>query len=216
MNKIRVLVADDQLLICDGIRIILDSQPDIQVIRTVDNGRAAVESAMVDQPDVVLMDIQMPEMSGIDALKAIKAKRPQTVVLMLTTFAPDEYILDSFRNGADGYLIKDLSGERLAMAIRNAFAGNSTMPVSIAARLLAQIPKDIVKKSLADYGLTAREAKVAELLAQGYLNESISQVLGISLGTVKNYISNIYQKLEVDNRRQAILLMTALKKEVPQ
>lgn len=213
MAKIKVLVADDQLLICDGIRIILDSHPDIEVVATVGNGRAAVESALADRPDVVLMDIQMPEMSGIEALKQIKAKRPQTVVLMLTTFDPDEYILESFRNGADGYLIKDLSGDRLAMAIRDAFAGNSTIPVSIAARLIAQIPKDTRKSSLADYGLTARETIIANLIAQGYLNETIAQKLGISIGTVKNYISSIYAKLEVSNRQQAILLITGLKSE---
>ena len=213
MNRIRVLIADDQLLICDGIRIILDSHPDIEVVATAGNGRAAVESALTRQPDVVLMDIQMPELSGIEALKLIKAKRPQTVVLMLTTFDPDEYILESFRNGADGYLIKDLSGDRLAMAIRDAFAGNSTIPVSIAARLIAQIPKETRKNSLADYDLTARESIIANLIAQGYLNETIAQKLGISIGTVKNYISSIYAKLEVNNRQQAILLITGLKSE---
>lgn len=213
MDKIKVLIADDQLLICDGIRIILDSHQDIEVIDAVNDGRAAVESVLANEPDVVLMDIQMPEMSGIEALKVIKAKRPQTVVLMLTTFDPDEYILGSFRNGADGYLIKDLSGDRLATAIRDAYAGNSTMPVSIAARLIAQIPKDARRRSLADYDLTARELEIADLIAQGYLNENISQALGISLGTVKNYTSTIYAKLEVKNRQQAILLITGLKAE---
>lgn len=183
------------------------------MVATAGNGRAAVESALTRQPDVVLMDIQMPELSGIEALKLIKAKRPQTVVLMLTTFDPDAYILESFRNGADGYLIKDLSGDRLAMAIRDAYAGNSTIPVSIAARLIAQIPKETRKKSLADYGLTARESKIASLIAQGYLNETIAQTLGISIGTVKNYISSIYAKLEVNNRQQAILLIAGLKTE---
>lgn len=211
MDKIKVLVADDQLLICDGIRIILNSHKDIEVIATVNSGRAAVESTLANEPDVVLMDIQMPEMSGIEALKVIKAKRPRTVVLMLTTFDPDEYILGAFRNGADGYLMKDLSGDRLAMAIRDAYAGNSTMPVSIAARLIAQIPKDTRKKSLADYGLTAREMEIADLIAQGYLNDHIVQALGISLGTVKNYISTIYAKLQVSNRRQASLLIAGLK-----
>lgn len=210
MDKIRVLVADDQRLICEGIRIVLDAYKDIEVAATVGSGRAAVEYVLATPPDVVLMDIQMPEMSGIEALKLIKAKRPQTVVLMLTTFDPDEYILGSFQNGADGYLMKDLSGDRLAMAIRDAHTGNSTMPVSIAARLIAQIPKDTRKKSLTDYGLTARELEIADLIAQGYQNGKISQALGISLGTVKNYISSMYAKLEVANRRQAILLIAGL------
>ena len=211
MANIRVLVADDQQLITDGIRIILDSTEDIRVVATAGNGREAVTAALDLQPDVVLMDIQMPVLSGIEALKAIKAARPETVVLMLTTFDPDEYILASFRSGADGYLMKDLSGERLAMAIRDAHAGNATIPVSIAARLIAQIPEASQRKSLADYGLTEREKEIAELIAQGYGNEKLSKALGISMGTVKNYVSTIYSKLAVDNRREAIFLITAMK-----
>lgn len=211
MDNIKVLVADDQQLICEGIRIILDSTPDIRVVAVAGNGREAVAAALVHQPDVVLMDIQMPEKSGIEALKEIKAARPQTVVLMLTTFDPDEYIFASFRNGADGYLLKDLSGERLAMAIRDACAGNVTIPASIAARLIAQIPSAAVRKNLGDYGLTAREQEIAELIAQGYGNEELSKSLGISMGTVKNHVSTIYSKLSVDNRQQAILLITSLK-----
>ena len=175
------------------------------------NGRDAVAAALAMKPDVVLMDIQMPEMSDIEALKTIKQARPQTVVLMLTTFDPDEYILASFRNGADGYLMKDLSGERLAMAIRDAFSGNATIPASIAARLIAHIPEYAKRKTLEDYGLTARELEIAEMIAQGYGNEKLAATLGISMGTVKNHISTIYSKLEVDNRRQATVLISALK-----
>lgn len=215
MQRIKVLIADDQLLIRDGIRIILDSTQDIEVLDTVSNGREAVDAARRLIPDVILMDIQMPELSGIEALREIKAQRPETVVLMLTTFDPDEYILGSFRYGADGYLLKDLSGERLKQSIRDAYAGYSTIPVSIAARLIAQIPADTRRKNLADYGLTGRELEIAELIAQGYRNETISHTLQISLGTVKNYVSNIYSKLEVSNRQQAVLLISALKSGRP-
>jgi DNA-binding NarL/FixJ family response regulator len=211
MQRIKVLIADDQLLIRDGIRIILDSDPDMEVLDTVSNGREAIDAARKLNPDVVLMDIQMPQVSGIEALREIKAQRPETVVLMLTTFDPDEYILGSFRYGADGYLLKDLSGERLKQSIRDAYAGYSTIPVSIAARLIAQIPVDTRRKSLLDYGLTGRELEIADLLAQGYRNETIAQTLQISLGTVKNYVSNIYSKLEVSNRQQAVMLVSALK-----
>jgi DNA-binding NarL/FixJ family response regulator len=214
MDKIKVLVADDQQLICDDIRIILESTEDIRVVATAFSGREAVAAALNQQPDVVLMDIQMPGLSGIEALKEIKAARPKTVVLMLTTFDPDEYILASFRNGADGYLMKDLSGERLAMAIRDAHAGNATIPVSIAARLIAQIPGEPRRKSLGDYGLTEREREIAELIAQGYGNEKLAKALGISMGTVKNYVSTIYSKLQVENRQQAVLLVTAMKSGV--
>jgi DNA-binding NarL/FixJ family response regulator len=208
--KIKIIVADDQLLICDGIRIILDSQPDIEVVAIADNGRTAVEYVSQYQPDLVLMDIQMPGMTGIEALKDIKSKYPKTLVLMLTTFDPDEYILGAFRNGADGYLLKDLSGDKLAAAIRDAYAGNITIPASIAARIVAQIPKETRRRTLSDYGLTQREMEIAELITKGYNNESIVRELGITLGTVKNYISTLYSKLEADNRKEAIYIITGL------
>lgn len=210
LNRIKVIVADDQLLICDGIRIILDSQPDMEVVATADNGWAAVQLVVEHQPDVVLMDIQMPGRSGIDALKEIKARYPDTRVLMLTTFDPDDYILDSFRNGADGYLLKDLSGEKLVSTIRDAHLGNVTIPASIAARIIAHIPKELHKKNLFDFGLTQRETEIAELLAKGYLNDNIAQTLEISLGTVKNYISSLYSKLHVKNRREAIYVIKSM------
>lgn len=209
--NIKVLVVDDQLLISEGIRIILDSQPGIEVVATTGNGREAVEFVAVYRPDVVLMDIQMPEKSGIEALREIKAIYPQTIVLMLSTFDPDEYILGSFRNGADGYLLKDTTGEKLAMAIRNAYAGNFTIPSSIAARIIAQIPKEILRSKLADYDLTLREKEIADLMTKGYNNEHIAQTLGISLGTAKNYISTLYSKLEARNRKEAIQILTGIK-----
>lgn len=213
MSKIKVVIADDQNLICDGIRIILDSQPDIEVVAIAENGQKAVEFVTAYKPDVVLLDIKMPVMTGIEALKEIKAKDPKTVVLMLTTFDPDEYIIGAFRNGADGYLLKDTTGDKLAEAIRNAFNGNVTIPASIAARIIAHIPKETIKKSLSDYGLTQRELEIAELITKGYSNVKISQALGISLGTVKNYISTIYSKLEVSNRQDAIYIIKWLKKK---
>lgn len=211
MENIRVLVADDQQLICEGIRIILDSQPGIEVVAVAHNGKNTVEYVTIYQPDVVLMDIQMPGMSGIEALKEIKEQYPQTVVLMLTTFDPDDYIIGAFRNGADGYLLKDTSGAKLAAAIRDAFAGNVTLPASIAARIIAQVPQEISKSSLDDYNLTLREKEIANLIGKGYNNEKIAQALGITLGTVKNYISTLYSKIEVDNRREAILILKGLK-----
>lgn len=211
MREIKILIADDQRLICEGISIILESTPDIRVVATAYSGREAVAATLKHQPDVVLMDIQMPELTGIEALKEIKSARPQTVVLMLTTFDPDEYILTSIQNGADGYLMKDLSGERLASAIRDAYVGNVIIPASIAARLITRLPANAARKCLGDYGLSAREQEIAELIAQGYDNQALSKSLGLSVGTVKNYASTIYAKLEVDGRQQAALLIAALK-----
>lgn len=211
MKKIRVIIADDQSLIVEGISIIIGSQPDIEVVATAGNGAMAVELVEVYKPDIVLMDIRMPEMNGIEALKEIKARFPKTIVLMLTTFDPDEYILGAFRNGADGYLLKDTSGDKLALAIRDANAGNITIPASIAARIIAQIPKENRKNSLSDYNLTQREAEIAELICKGYRNDQLSREFGISMGTVKNYISSLYSKLEVSRRQEAIDIITGLK-----
>lgn len=210
MKKIRVLIADDQNLICDGIRIILNSQPDIEVTAAAYDGITAVEYVAKFRPDVALLDIEMPGMTGLEALKKIKAEYPEVKVLMLTTFDPDDYILAAFRSGADGYLLKDLSGEKLSAAIRDAYAGNVTVPASIAARLIAQIPSDNQKNSLADFQLTYREIEIAQLLAQGYQNEKIVQTLGLTMGTAKNYISDIYSKLEVKNRKEAIMMIKGL------
>ena len=214
MEKIRVIIADDHSLIVDGISVIINSQPDIEVIATADNGAKAVELVSLHRPDVVLMDIRMPGMTGIEALKEIKAKFPNTVVLMLTTFDPDEYIMGAFRNGADGYLLKDITGDKLILAIKDANAENITIPASIAARIIAHIPKEISRKSLVDYQLTQREIEIAELICKGYRNEQLSQKFGISIGTVKNYISSIYSKLEVSRRQEAIDLITGLNNQL--
>jgi DNA-binding NarL/FixJ family response regulator len=210
MDKIKVVVADDQLIICDGIRIILDSQPDIEVAAIAGNGRKAVEAVAEHHPDVILMDIQMPDMSGIEALHAIKTSYPDTHVLMLTTFDPDEYILDSFRNGADGYLLKDLSGDRLCSAVRDAYAGNVTIPAPIAARIIAHVPKETQKRTLFDFGLTQREIEIAEFIGKGFQNDSIARKLNITMGTTKNYISTLYSKLGVDSRKEAICVIKGI------
>jgi DNA-binding NarL/FixJ family response regulator len=213
MTKIKVLIADDQDLIRDGIRIILDSQPDIEVVGVAENGKRVIELIPSCRPDVILMDVRMSEMSGIEALKAVKTKYPEIVVLMLTTFDPDDYILGAFRNGADGYLLKNISSDKLIAAIRDSVAGTHIIPAEIAAWIIAQIPKQADKRNLGDYKLTRQETKIANLVAKGYHNEKISQELGITLGTVKNYISSIYSKLEVNSRKEAICLIKGIREQ---
>ncbi|GAB1477434.1 response regulator transcription factor [Bacillota bacterium] len=209
-HKISIVIADDQKLISEGIRIILDAQPDMEVLAVADNGRAAVELVTEHKPDVALLDIRMPDMDGIAALREIKEELPETVVLMLTTFDPDEYIISAFKSGADGYLLKDTTGEKLIETIRSACNGSITIPVSIASRIIAHIPKSIRRNSLQEYGLTQREIEIAALIANGYNNDKISESLGISMGTTKNYICEIYSKLEVKGRREAICLIKGL------
>ena len=211
MDNIRIVVADDQQLICEGIRIILSSQPGIEVIATAGSGAEAVAYVQEMKPDVALLDIQMPGMSGFEALREIKEKSPYTKVLILTTFDPDNYIIEAFRSGADGYLLKDMTGDKLAAAIRDAHAGNVTIPASIAARIIAQLPVENRRKTLAAYGLTQREQEIAGLIAKGVLNHKIAETLNISLGTVKNYVSTLYSKLEVKSRSEAILIITGMR-----
>nr|WP_269438115.1 response regulator transcription factor [Phosphitispora fastidiosa] len=206
------MIADDQPLIREGISIILGSQSDIEIVAVAETGLEAVNLCDICNPDLVLMDIQMPTLSGIDALKEIKKKRPETVVLMLTTFDPDEYIYSAFQNGADGYLLKDMSGDRLIDMVRDAAAGDVLIPASIAARLIAQIPRERRRNRLTDYGLTAREQEIADYLQRGYRNDKIAKIMGISLGTAKNYISTLYSKLEVKNRQEAICLIKSFQK----
>jgi DNA-binding NarL/FixJ family response regulator len=205
MKKIRVLIADDQNLICEGIRIILDSQPDIAVVAAANNGKTAVELAETLKPDVVLMDIEMPVMNGIEALKKIKETNPKTLVLMLTTFDPDHYIIGAFRNGADGYLLKDTSGEKLAGTIREAMNGGIIIPAAIAGRIIAHIPQEHQTETSRQFTLTQREEEVAGLIAKGYGNKQIAQALGVSTGSAKNYVSTVYAKLQAGSRQEAIL-----------
>ena len=213
MSDVRILIADDQLLIRDGISIILSAEPGLQVVGAAENGEAAVQLTRSLGPDLVLLDIEMPVMSGIEALKIIKKERPETIVLMLTTFDPDEYIFGAFENGADGYLLKDLSGKQLVDRVRDAATGDILIPASIAARLIAQIPKEPHRKSLEDYGLTGREMEIAGYVKRGYHNDKIARTLQISQGTTKNYISSLYSKLEVKNRKEAICLMNSMDAE---
>jgi DNA-binding NarL/FixJ family response regulator len=207
---ISVLIADDQTLILDGIRVILNAQPDIRVVAAAQTGTDAMRLTGMHRPDVVLLDIQLPDCSGIDVLRRIKREYPKTVVLMLTTFDPDEYIFGAFENGADGYLLKDMTGDKLAAMVRDAAAGNILIPASVAARLIARIPRESRRASLSDYRLTAREAEIAGLIRAGYHNERIAKALGISMGTTKNYISTLYSTLEVKTRQDAVRLINSL------
>lgn len=213
MGKIRVVIADDQNLICDGIKIILDSQSDIEVVATAENGQKAVEYATAYQPDVMLLDIKMPVMSGLEALRKIKADFPDIAVIMLTTFDPDEFIISAFKEGADGFLLKDTTGDKLAGAIRDAYNGNMSIPSAIVYRIISHIPEETRKDKLSDYGLTQREIEIAGLIAKGYNNEKIAKNLDISLGTTKNYICSVYSKLEAKNRQEAIIIIRKLKND---
>lgn len=207
--SIRVLLCDDQALIRDGLRALLDHYDDITVVGEAGNGREALEQTKKLDPDVVLMDIRMPEMDGVEATRLIKQECPKTIVIVLTTFDDDEYIINAMTYGASGYLLKDIGSEKLIGAIRDSLSGNIILPGRVAAKITSRlVPKAITDVTLDDF--TEREIEIIRLLTQGKSNKEISEALYLSVGTIKNYISQIYMKIEVSDRANALLFFKKL------
>jgi len=219
MSKIRVLVADDQEIIRTGLTIILNHQPDLEVVGQVGDGQAAVEMAQTLEPDVILMDIKMPQLNGIQATRQIVAARLKTQIIILTTYDTDDWVFDGIRAGAIGYLLKDTAGDQLAEAIRGAMRGESQIDPGVARKVLREFQRlSSDRASASEPGpdepplerLTEREEEVLKLLAAGLSNKDIAAKLALSEGTVKNYVSVILDKLHANDRTQAVL--TALKR----
>ncbi len=211
---IRVIIADDQTLMRDGLKTILDLEDDIEVVATCENGLETYKLCKELNPDLVLMDIRMPVMNGVESVKAIKKEMPNIVIIVLTTFDDDEYIIDALSNGASGYLLKDIPSDKLLDAIRDGIDGNLLIPSPIAAKIISKISHnkktDIKEESLEDpvlFELSEREIEIAALLVKGYNNKQIASQLFISEGTVKNYISNIYSKIGLSDRTKAAILL---------
>jgi len=206
---IRVLLVDDQALFREGLRTLLGVYPDLAVVGEADNGEEALRQAERLQPDVVLMDLRMPVLDGVTATRRLKASRPSSRVIILTTFDDDEYVFDGLRAGAVGYLLKDVSSEILVEAIRTTARGESFLQPNIAAKLVAEFarldePAGTAVQSLVD-PLSARELEILALVAEGASNKEIAAQLFIAEGTVKNHVSNILSKLGVRDRTQAAL-----------
>jgi DNA-binding NarL/FixJ family response regulator len=209
INPIRILLVDDQRLMREGLRILLDLEPDLEVVGEVGDGRAAVELFPSLLPDVTLMDIRMPEMDGVEATRRILTQHPNARVIILTTFDDDEYVFEGIRAGALGYLLKAASGEELAAAIRTVAKGGALIEPSVARRVMAEFarlshPSAQTQEKLID-PLSEREIEVLKLLAQGFANREIADRLYLAEGTVKNYVSSAMQKLSVRDRTQAAL-----------
>ena len=216
MTKIRVLLADDQDIIRTGLTIILNHQPDIDVIGQAADGTEAVVLAKSLRPDVILMDIKMPHLNGIQATRQIVAALPTTQIIILTTYDTDDWVFDGIRAGAIGYLLKDTSGDNLAEAVRGALRGESQIDPTVARKVLREFQQLTTNRSAPPVKieplerLTDREEEVIKLLAAGLANKDIAQQLSLSEGTVKNHISAILAKLHANDRTQAVL--TALKR----
>jgi DNA-binding NarL/FixJ family response regulator len=205
---IRVLICDDQWIVCEGLEAILSSDQEIKVVGTANNGFQALERIAEIEPDVVLMDLKMPGMNGIQATQKIKARYPQIQVLVLTTYDADEWVLDAVRSGAAGYLLKGTPRESLIEAIKGTAKGRTHVDPAIAGKLFDQIAQRRVPPddTIILQALSERELDVLRLLARGLSNAEIADHLYLSQGTVRNYVSAILAKLDVADRTQAAVL----------
>lgn len=207
-ERLKLLIVDDQTLMREGLRTILALEEDFCVAGTAEDGLVALDFLSREPVDLVLMDVRMPRMNGVECTREIAARFPATKVLILSTFAEDDAIYDGLRAGAVGYLLKDLPAERLVSAIRDAVSGMVAMQPEVMQSLLSRVPREVARgKSDIREKLTQREWEILCLMAEGLSNKEIAGKLFISEGTVKNYISTIYEKLEVKDRTQAVLLL---------
>ncbi|HUT17611.1 MAG TPA: response regulator transcription factor [Anaerolineae bacterium] len=226
---IRVIVVDDQELVREGLAIILDAQPDIEVVGQAADGQEAVALASRLHPDVVLMDIKMPRLDGIAATREIKRRQLAVQILILTTYSEDELVFEGIRAGASGYLLKDITRAELAEAVRGAAQGEAQIDPAVASQVLAEFqrmagvlarrgaPPSTGRQTAAERAgaldelppvekLTPREESILELLTEGLTNAGIAARLHLSEGTVKNYVSEILAKLQANDRTHAVVL----------
>lgn len=200
MKPIRILLAEDQTLMRQGLKTILEMESDFRVVNEAEDGKAAVKLALQARPDIILMDVQMPRKNGVDATREICRAWPGAKVIILTTFNRDDYVYEGVRAGAMGYLLKDSPAEVLFQTIRTVHAGEAFIQPEIASRALRATlhPGEEGIEPLSE-----REREILILLAQGVPNKEIADKLSIAEGTVKNHVSNILEKLQVQNRTQA-------------
>jgi DNA-binding NarL/FixJ family response regulator len=200
---IRVLITEDQTLMRQGLRTILELEDGFEVVGEAGNGQVALERALAVRPDIVLMDIQMPGMNGVEATRQISVLVPDTKVIILTTFDYDEYVFDGIKAGARGYLLKDTPASELLATLRRVHAGESIIQPSIAARMITGFGRRQTPTVSFSEPLTERELEVLRLLADGLSNREIAARLVLVEGTVKNHVSTILDKLHAANRTQA-------------
>jgi DNA-binding NarL/FixJ family response regulator len=200
----RVLIADDQTLFRSGLARLLDSDDRVNVVGEAVDGNDAVKLAASLKPDVVLMDIKMPNLDGIEATRRIIAENPKTKVLMLTTFEADNHVIQSLKAGASGYVLKDSQAGAIVSSILAVVAGERVMASAVANRVLEMLTGATTPKEFYD-GLTAREVEILKMLATGMANKQIAYKLKISEKTVRNHVSNMYEKLGIYDRAQAVL-----------
>lgn len=203
-EAIRVLIADDHAVVRRGVRALIDTEPDMEVVDEASDGEESVRKALSLQPDVILLDIVMPRKGGLEAIVEIKRENPEARILILTSFSEDDKVLPAIKSGALGYLLKDSSPEELLQAIRDVHRGDSSLHPTIARKLVREISQP-TSLPLSEDPLSDREVEVLKLVAQGLSNQEIAEKLVVSDRTVGKHVGNILDKLHLANRTQAAL-----------
>ena len=203
-QTVRVLIADDQTLFRVGLARLLEEDPRVEIVGEAGDGAEAVKLAGTVMPDVILMDLKMPNVDGIEATKQILAKHPGVKVLLLTTFEADNHVIQALKAGASGYILKDSRPDSIVSSLLAVMAGERVMASAVANRVLEMLTGTTTPKEFYD-GLTGREIEILKLLAGGMANKQIAYKLKISEKTVRNHVSNMYEKLGIYDRSQAVL-----------
>src|SRR4030042_2009905 len=203
----KVIICDDQAIVRAGLVMLLKLEPDIDIVGTAEDGAEAVQMVADKGPDLILMDLKMPIMNGVEATRQIMMKYPQVKVLVLTTYADDEWLFDAIQAGASGYLLKDTPREELVKAVRGTVAGKTYVDPSVAGKVLDQVSsRQTQPATLVTSKLTEREIEILRLIAKGLSNADIAERLFLSEGTVRNHVSAILAKLGVSDRTQAAVI----------
>jgi NarL family two-component system response regulator LiaR len=203
----KIIICDDQAIIRDGLEMLLKLEPDIDVVGAAEDGAVAIDMIAKEIPDLVLMDLKMPIMNGVEATRQIRTRYPKVKVLVLTTYDDDEWVLDAIHAGASGYLLKDAPCDEVLKAIRGTAAGKTYLDPSVAGKVLSQASSHQTQPvTLITDKLTGREIEVLRLLAKGLSNTDIADRLCLSEGTVRNRVSSILAKLNVSDRTQAAVV----------
>lgn len=213
MDAINILIVDDHPVVREGIGAMLKKEPDFKIVGEACNGLEAVEKARELSPDVVLMDLRMPELDGVEAISRIRQEKPEVKFIILTTYSDDEYIFKGIAAGARAYLLKDAPRDELFKAIRAVSRGESLIQPVVASRVLDRLA-ELSRKNPTAESLSDREVEVLKLMAKGVSNKDIADQLSITQSTVKTHITSIFQKLDVTTRTEAVT--TALKRGIIQ